>query len=225
MPSGTYSIFGPLTVRQDPSIASRHRDEIVVGDADVTGVQVVAPYRVPVVVVVDGRDRTGDATVPRPSFWRNNADGTGGSGIIQPRVMYLQDGDRVSAGPLPPGYRIDAVAHGGVDLRRDPIRLDGVTPGEIRVVVSTTPPDPGTPEFTLSGRVIGRGPSTAPRRVILIYGDYDTAIETAIDADGAFRFSRIPSGRYELRADGQLPGARIVVSGADVSGIVLRAGP
>jgi hypothetical protein len=224
IPAGTYRVSpGPFTVRQDSPSGLRHLDEIVVADTDVAGVEIPAPYPVPVAMIVDGRDRSGDATVPLPSMWRNSAEGTGGYGISGATRLLLQDGDRVGVAPLPAGYRIDGLMFGATDLLREPFRIREAAPA-IRILVSTTPPDPNAPEYRISGRVTGSFTADSPRRVTLRYLSGDAWVEAAVEADGSFTFTRIPSGSYELRV-GALSTARVIVSGADVTGIVLRTAP
>jgi hypothetical protein len=194
---------------------------VVVSASDVAGITPTVPTPLPLIVT-----GTPDVDVARlePSVVRTGASGISiGTSERETGVLFVQDGDRVTPGTLPPGYQIEALTFGDIDLLREPIRLAGTSPAAIRATVGRTPPDPNVRMFSVSGRVTGvPGANASALRVRIVFPSGVT-LGSPVLADGSFRFDGIPADTYAVELVGADVRARVIVQEGDVSGVVLAA--
>jgi hypothetical protein len=84
-----------------------------------------------------------------------------------------------------------------------------------------SPLDPDVERFSVSGRVTGvAGRSSGALRVRLFVSGEPT-LASPVAADGSFRFDGIPAGTYEAEVVGGARRSRVIVSGNDVTGVVV----
>jgi hypothetical protein len=217
---GTYGLFARMPGDTWWIGRSVYLGEVVVADSDVSGVTMVVPT--PVTVVFRGGPGV-DVARLEPYVVRAMSSGSSIGGSEETGALFVADGDRVMPGRLPPGYRMEALSFGDIDLLREPIRL-GVQPvPEILATIGTTPPDPDVKTFSVSGRVTGApGGGTSALRVRLSVPG-EPALRSPVAADGSFRFDGISGGICEVQVVGSASRSRVVVSTSDVTGVVLAA--
>jgi hypothetical protein len=140
------------------------------------------------------------------------------------RVLLPQGEYRLGApSGLLAGYTLKSIAYGGVDLLRNPLKVALDDSAELLIGLSIIGPPPAV---SVSGRVTGIAPGQF-RRIALrepTGGDLSAALETSIDADGAFTFPKVLPGNYivylRLRAQTQ-----VTVGNKDVTGITVAYPP
>lgn len=196
-----------------------HLGQLVVGDSDVRDLNLVVPT--PVRVIMLGSPGVEIAAL-EPYVERVGASGTPiGVYDRDTGLLFVRDGDRVAPGKLPPGFRVEQMTFGDIDLLRDPIRLSGAPLPVIRVTVGSAPLDPEVKTFSVSGRVLGSsGRNASALRVSLRFPD-PGPLTVPVSADGSFRFERVPSGTYEVSVVGQETRSRVIVTKNDVTDVVL----
>jgi len=127
---------------------------------------------------------------------------------------------RVGApGGLPPGYTLQSIVYGGVDLLRSPLKISSGDSAELLINLAINGPSPAV---SVSGRVTGMAPGQFLRVSLRepTGGELSAALETSIGADGAFTFPKVLPGRYivylRLRAVTQ-----VTVGNKDVTGVTV----
>jgi len=147
---------------------------------------------------------------------------------IRPQIdgtfrMQVRSGEFRVGAPvgLPPGYSVQSIEYGGVDLLRSPLKIssDDSTEFVIALAISAPPPT-----VSVSGHVTGIAPGQfqriALREPISNGGEWGAALETSIGADGAFTFPKVLPGNYivymRLRAVTQ-----VMVGSKDVTGLIV----
>jgi hypothetical protein len=146
--------------------------------------------------------------------------------IVRPQIdgrfrLQLPAGEyRVgAAGRLPPGYTLQSIKYGGVDLLLNPLKISSDDSAELLVTLSINGPPP---VVSVSGRVTGIAPGQFQRIALRESsgGELSAALETSIDADGAFTFPKVLPGNYivylRLRSVTQ-----VTVGNKDVTGITV----
>ena len=127
---------------------------------------------------------------------------------------------RVGApGRLPPGYTLQSIMYGGVDLLRSPLKISSDDSAELLINLAVSGP---SPVVSVSGRVTGI-PSGQVQRIALrepTGGELSAALETSVGADGSFTFPKVLPGNYivyfRLRAETQ-----VTVGNKDVTGLIV----
>ena len=127
---------------------------------------------------------------------------------------------RVGApGRLPPGYALQSITYGGVDLLRSPLTISSNDSGELLINLAATGPSPAV---SVSGRVTGIAPGQVQRISLRepSGGVISAALETSIGADGSFTFPRVLPGNYIVyfRLRAQTP---VTVGNQDVTGVIV----
>src|SRR5688572_1450776 len=190
---GTYQ----LTASGQTAAASRfnQRLTVVVGDTDVTGLEMVI---VPTVDVTGNVIIEGAGPLPRIQLQLSPFKGTGQNtgmsttpdGSIR---ATLSEGDyRVSWTNLPVGYEIKSITAGNVDLLATPLKVSvDAPPPAIRVVMSVE----GNPWVKVSGRVTNVGST----RTLSLMGPNVDQIQVTVNPDGTFEIAQALPGTYQLR--------------------------
>jgi hypothetical protein len=127
---------------------------------------------------------------------------------------------RVGApGRLPPGYTLQSIVYGGVDLLRNPLKISSGDSVELVINLAVNGPPPAV---RVSGRVTGIAPGQVLRIALRepTGGDLSAALETSVGPDGAFTFPKVLPGNYivylRLRAQTQ-----VTVGNKDVTGLIV----
>lgn len=152
--------------------------------------------------------------------------GAGRSLTIRPQIdgtfrVQLPPGEyRVGAvGGLPPGYTLQSIVYGGVDLLRSPLKISSNDSAELLINLAINGPSPAV---SVSGRVTGIVPGQFLRISLRepTGGDISAALETSVAPDGAFTFPKVLPGRYivylRLRTQTQ-----VLVGNKDVTGLIV----
>jgi len=152
--------------------------------------------------------------------------GAGPSLTIRPQIdgafrLQLPSGEyRVGApGRLPPGYTIQSIVYGGVDLLRNPLTISPDDSAELLINLALNGPSPAV---SVSGRVTGIPPGQVQRISLRepTGGELSAALETPVGADGSFTFPKVLPGNYivylRLRAQTQ-----VTVGDRDVTGVMV----
>jgi hypothetical protein len=167
---------------------------VVVGDTDVTGLEIV---------VVPTAEVTGNVAIegngPRPRIQIQLSPYRGGQGFgtsSQPDGAFratLPEGEyRVSWSGLPPGYEIKSLTAGNLDLLMNSLKVSVDTPPPaIRLVLSLE----GNPWVKVSGRVINFGST----RALTLSGPSQDPIPLTINPDGTFEIPQALPGNYQVR--------------------------
>src|SRR4029453_2147968 len=103
---------------------------------------------------------------------------------------------RVGApGRLPPGYTVQSIMYGGVDLLRSPLRISSDDSAELLINLAV---NGRSPAVSVSGRVTGLTPGQIQRIALRepTGGELSPALETSVGADGAFTFPKVLPGNY-----------------------------
>ena len=192
-------------------ISNSRSAPVVVGGADVKGVEIVVPGQKEITgrIVVEG-----GATIPRIGLRvMTPDDGRGGAWgsilTLNPQAegtfrITLPEGEhRLDVPQLPPGYTLQSLKYGATDLLRSPLKIaapDAVE--ELRVGLVRTGP---TPWVTVSGRVIGSAPGARALRVALLptnapgIGPATPPLDAPVKDDGSFEFLQVLPGVYSVR--------------------------
>jgi hypothetical protein len=146
--------------------------------------------------------------------------------IIRPQIdgsfrVQLPVGEYRVGAPdrLPPGYTLQSIMYGAVDLLRNPLKIAAGDSAEMHINLATNGPSPAV---SVSGRVTGLAPGEVQRISLREPGggDISAALETSVAADGAFTFPKVLPGNYivylKLRAQ-----TRVTVGDKDVTGLVV----
>jgi hypothetical protein len=136
------------------------------------------------------------------------------------RVQLPQGEYRVGApGRLPPGYTLQSIVYGGVDLLRSPLKVSSDDSAELLINLVTNGPSPAV---SVSGHVTGIAPGQFQRIALRESsgGELSAALESPLGADGAFTFPKVLPGNYivylRLRAVTQ-----VTVNNKDVTGLIV----
>ena len=122
-------------------------------------------------------------------------------------------------GRLPPGYTLQSIVYGGVDLMRNPLKISLGDSGELLIRLALNGPSPAV---SISGRVTGAAPGQVQRISLRepTGGELSAALETSVGPDGAFTFPKVLPGNYivyfRLRAVTQ-----VMVGNTDVTGVTV----
>jgi hypothetical protein len=122
-------------------------------------------------------------------------------------------------GRLPPGYAVQSIVYGGVDLLRNPMKISSDDSAELVINLAVNGPPPAV---SVSGRVAGITPGQVQRIALRepTAGELSAALETSVGADGAFTFPKVLPGNYivylRLRAQTQ-----VTVGNKDVTGLIV----
>jgi hypothetical protein len=152
--------------------------------------------------------------------------GAGRSLTIRPQIdgafrVQLPPGEyRVGApGRLPPGYTVQSIVYGGVDLLRSPLKISSDDSAELLITLAINGPSPAV---SVSGRVTGMAPGQVQRIALRepTGGELSAALETSVGADGAFTFPKVLPGNYivYMRLRAQTP---VTVGNKDVTGLIV----
>jgi len=127
---------------------------------------------------------------------------------------------RVGApGRLPPGYTLQSIVYGGVDLLSSPLKISSDDSAELLINLAVNGPPP---TVSVSGHVTGIATGQVQRIALRepTGGDLSAALETSVGADGAFTFPKVLPGNYivylRLRAQTQ-----VSVGNKDVTGLTV----
>jgi hypothetical protein len=145
-------------------------------------------------VTVDGKPAAVRFTLRTP-WWhsvRSDADGA--------FQLSLGDGSYdLAVLDLPLGVVLQSITHGNADLSKQPLRVSrSRATEEIRVQFTLDRKD----FATVSGRVTGVDRNRGALAVILKGGEYSESFQAPVNADGTFRISGLPYGRYGLKLNG-----------------------
>jgi len=188
--------------------------------------QAIAPAAAVPAKAVAGRITVaGDDLVPS-SFTLPLTAGSTTSLTIRPHIdgsfrVQLRPGEyRVgSPGRLPPGYRLQSMEYGGIDLLRSPLKISSDDSAELLIGLAIDGPSPAV---SVSGHVTGIAPGQVQRIALRepTGGELSAALETSIGADGAFTFPKVLPGNYIVyfRLRAQTP---VTVGNKDVTGIIV----
>jgi TonB family protein len=188
---GTYQLSS-TAARTNPPVS------FVVGDQDVTGIEIAV---IPTVTVIGNVVIEGNGMWPRVQLQLSPFKGTGQtagwtfstSGTDGSFRGVLPEGDyRVSWVALPAGYAIKSVTSGGVDLLANALKLAvDAPPSPLRVLLSVD----GTPWVKVSGRVT----NFAANQSLLLTGPNVDQIQLRVNPDGSFEIPQILPGTYQVR--------------------------
>ena len=136
------------------------------------------------------------------------------------RVQLVPGEYRVGAPQgLPPGYTLQSIMYGGVDLLRSPLKMSSDDSAELRINLAINGPSPAV---SVSGRVTGIAPGQFHRISLRepTGGELSAALETTVGDDGSFKFPKVLPGRYivylRLRTVTQ-----VTVGDQDVTGLTV----
>jgi hypothetical protein len=146
--------------------------------------------------------------------------------IIRPQIdgtfrVQLPPGEYRLGPPrsLPPGYTLQSIVYGGVDLLRGPLKISGDDSAELLITIATNGPSPAV---SVSGRVTG-ATSGQFQRIALREasgGELSAALESSVGADGSFTFPKVLPGAYivylRLRSV-----AQVMVGDKNVTGLIV----
>jgi hypothetical protein len=104
---------------------------------------------------------------------------------------------------LPPGYSLQSIAYGGVDLLRNPLKIASNNSSELLINLTLTGPSPAV---SVSGHVTGIAPGDVHRISLreATGGDLSAALETSVGADGSFTFPKVLPGNYIVYVSGRI---------------------
>jgi len=120
---------------------------------------------------------------------------------------------------LPPGYTLQSIVYGGVDLLQNPLKIPSNGAAELLINLSVNGASTGV---SVSGRVTGITPGQFQRIALRESGggELAAALETSVGTDGAFVFPKVLPGRYivylSLRSVTQ-----VVVGNQNVTGVTV----
>ena len=122
-------------------------------------------------------------------------------------------------GRLPPGYTLQSMMYGGVDLLSSPLKISADNSAELLINLAVNGPPP---TVSVSGHVTGIAPGQIQRIGLRESsgGELSAALEASIGTDGAFTFPKVLPGNYiaylRLRSV-----AQVTVGNKDVTGITV----
>src|SRR6185436_10418978 len=120
---------------------------------------------------------------------------------------------------LPPGYTLQSIMYGGVDLLRSPLKIGPDDSAELVVNLATNGPPP---LVSVSGRVTGIAPGQFQRIALResTGGDLSTALETSLGADGSFTFPKVLPGNYIVYMRLRIV-TQITVGNTNITGLIV----
>jgi hypothetical protein len=135
--------------------------------------------------------------------------------------VQLRPGEyRVGApGRLPPGYTLQSIVYGGVDLLRDPLKISSDDSAELLIGLAIDGPSPAV---SVSGRVTGIVPGQFLRIALRepTGGNLSAALETSLGADGTFTFPKVLPGTYIVYL-GLRTQTQVTVGNKEVTGLTV----
>jgi hypothetical protein len=148
--------------------------------------------------------------------------------IIRPQIdgtfrLRLPPGEYRVGAPLrlPPGYSIQSMVYGGVDLLRNPLKIGSNDSAELLIALTLTGPSPAV---SVSGRVTGLAPGDVHRISLREStssgGEFSAALETSVAADGSFTFPKVLPGDY-IVYQRLLVRTPVTVGATNVTGLVV----
>ncbi|HET9217600.1 MAG TPA: carboxypeptidase-like regulatory domain-containing protein, partial [Terriglobia bacterium] len=187
---GTYQLTSPGAAGRPSQPVS-----VVVGDQDVTGLEIVV---IPTATVTGNVVVEGNGMKPRVQLQLSPFKGTGQtSGMsTQPDGTFranVPEGEyRVSWTNLPVGHELKSITTGSVDLLTTPLKVSVDTPPEpIKVLLAVD----GNPWVKVSGRVINLGSN----RTLVLTGPSVEQIQLTVNPDGTFQIPQALPGTYQIR--------------------------
>jgi hypothetical protein len=205
-----------LTVSPYPFPLSR---TVVVGEADVTGLEVLLPWTTEVSgrVIVDGG---GPVPTFNVSFTGGNRQATAYQSNQAFRATLAEGFYGVYISNIPAGFYVKSIGSGTVDLLSEPYRVvKPATPTEIVVTLGVSTPSPWV---RLSGHLTGAKPNTVT--TLTLNGPIGN-LETQVGPDGSFELPRVLPGTYSAYVRSNTATAAsavsIVVPNRDLAGIEL----
>jgi len=185
---GSYQLLS-AGARSSPGLS------VVVGDKDVTGLELVIVPTVEVTgnVVVEGKGPAPRVQLQLAPFKGNGGNfgmSTAPDGSL--RATLPEGSYRISWSSLPVGYEIKSITAGSVDLLSTPLRVSADAPPErIRAVLAVE----GNPWVRVSGRVTNAGST----RTLTLTGPNVDQIPLTINPDGTFEIPQALPGTYQIR--------------------------
>jgi hypothetical protein len=193
---------------------------VTVTDKDLTDVRVVVPL---------SKDVTGNVTVdgagPHPRFQIifNRADVTGTNpisliGTATFNVALPLGQYRVTTNGLPAGYNVKSIMLGDVDALNQPIIVTAAAIPALSVALGVSSPPPWV---KVSGRVTGGAATNVTMNGPAVLD----ALNTAVDADGAFEFPMVLPGTYTVRTVPTValaPAIPVTVGSTNVTNVEMR---
>jgi len=140
-------------------------------------------------------------------------------GTFRVQVQRLGEYRLGAPGGLPPGYTVQSIVYGGVDLLRNPIKVSSDNSAELLITLAVSGPPPAV---SVSGHVTGISPGQFLRISLRepSGGYIGAALETTIASDGSFTFPKVLPGAYivylRLRSVTQ-----VMVGNKDVTGLIV----
>jgi TonB family protein len=184
---------GAYTLRVPPLAAT-----VVVGDEDISGVELEVPYNVAGNIAVENGG-------PLPNVSLSLTSAKPGA---EPQKMTLSaagafssqltPGDyRLAVSDIPGGYSLKSITAGTVDLVANPLKVvAGMPPAPISVLFGVATP---APWVSISGRVSGPGFVRGTAHALTLAGKGILApIQSGLSPDGSFELPRILPGNYTL---------------------------
>jgi hypothetical protein len=194
---------GRYIARLVPSPRGSNPVTIVVGQGDVTGVEIV----VPLTVTLAGRiEVEGNGLIPRLNVVIGNAS-VSTTGTARFTIDASEGEHMVTVAGLPNGYSVKSIAYGADDVSSSSIRIaPGEAPRELVIRLGVSSPPPWS---RVRGRLTRGGqpaPTPGQTRVILQGINVKDQFEAAVAADGSFDFPRVLPGKYNARLNPEITG-------------------
>jgi len=193
---------------------------VIVGDLDISGVDIEVPYNVAGNIVVENGGPLPSLSL---SFTSTRPGVEPQSVTLSPAGAFssqLTPGDyRFSVSGIPPGYSLQSITAGPVDLLANPLKVvTGNPPAPINVMLGVASPPPWV---KVSGKVGGPGFVGGPRYPFTLTGKRLLApIQSLLSAEGAFELSRVLPGDYTLRVNtAPVRTVEVHVGNVDLSGV------
>jgi hypothetical protein len=143
-------------------------------------------------------------------------------------VVNYQPGEYRIAARLPFGYNIKSLTYGDVDLLKTTLKISNVADatGDVRMVLTKTPPPGTSGGVKVSGRATG-APPPANAWITMQTGAQGSVYagsigETLVRPDGTFEFQHVPPGSYSAQLmprQAFLGSIAVVVEDVDVSNV------
>jgi hypothetical protein len=136
--------------------------------------------------------------------------------------LRLSEGDnQITLAGLPAGTSLKSIRYGNTDVGLGPVKITGVSQGELILTVGTGAPD-AVATGRVSGKVVNMAQEWNPTNRMAQLSAAATGgptLETPIDPNGSFVFPSVPHGIYRASIAGATgTGAQVTVSG-NVSGL------
>jgi len=140
-------------------------------------------------------------------------------GTFRVQVQRIGEYRLGTAGGLPPGYTVQSIVYGSVDVMRNPLKVSLDDSAELLITLAVSGPPP---TVSVSGHVTGIPPGQFLRISLRepSGGYIGAALETSIGSDGSFTFPKVLPGAYivylRLRSVTQ-----VMVGNKDVTGLIV----